>query len=339
MDENLVGYLLNALEPDEQRAVEAYLNSSPEAQRRLETLRRLLAPLEADRIDEPVPTGLADRTIAVCLRESRPETLPMTSGLPSAPRTRFGQSLGHTVGWFRRGDALVAAGIILVLVGIGIPLLSNAVQRSQQLACQQNLSRLHTSLVAYSDLHGGEFPRVEAKPPHNVAGVYVPILKESGLLTPEINLACPAVHEPKSAGSHTRKDLDTLYRERPEEYRDAVRDLSCCYAYPLGYGVPDGKGGVVHHGLRRGVGNDQQPLLADRPDHVGNEVKAGNSPNHGQRGQNVLHVGGHVDFRTTRTVGVNGDDIYVNRDQKAAAGRDANDTVLGASWACPYTNE
>ena len=40
MDENLVGYLLKALETDECLAVETYLDEHPEAQQRLEQLRR-----------------------------------------------------------------------------------------------------------------------------------------------------------------------------------------------------------------------------------------------------------------------------------------------------------
>jgi hypothetical protein len=45
MDENLVGYLLDALEPDDHRRVEDNLRVSPEARRRLDALRRLLRPL------------------------------------------------------------------------------------------------------------------------------------------------------------------------------------------------------------------------------------------------------------------------------------------------------
>ena len=48
MDENLIGYLLDALEPDERRAVEARLRSDPRTRARLATLRRALLPLEAD---------------------------------------------------------------------------------------------------------------------------------------------------------------------------------------------------------------------------------------------------------------------------------------------------
>src|SRR5262249_26854738 len=48
MDDNLVGYLLDALDAESRRAVDDYLHTDPEARRRLDHLRRLLEPLEAD---------------------------------------------------------------------------------------------------------------------------------------------------------------------------------------------------------------------------------------------------------------------------------------------------
>ena len=64
MDENLVGYLLKSLEPDEQHAVEAHLETHPDARAKLELLERALAPLSAD-AEEPEPTpGLALTTLA-----------------------------------------------------------------------------------------------------------------------------------------------------------------------------------------------------------------------------------------------------------------------------------
>jgi hypothetical protein len=48
---------------------------------------------------------------------------------------------------------------------------------------------------------------------------------------------------------------------------------------------------------------------------------------------------GHFKFCTTPTVGVSGDDIYVNRSNRAAAGMDLLDTVLGASGFHPYPED
>lgn len=344
MDENLVGYLIGALDPETHRQVEAHLQAHPESRRRLEALHRLVAPLGADR-DRGVPglpphlippPGLAERTLALCLEEVQsPATLPLSAGLPAAPRPGRGQRFGSSVAWYRRGDAIVAASIILVFLGIALPMLARVTRQHQVYACQNNLRALHAALVSYSDRHEGQFPRVEASPPRNVAGIFVPILKDAGLLNAEASLACPAHGKAKPACC-SLQELETMHRERPGEFRDAVRSLSCCYAYSLGYGVTDAQGNVIHTGLRRGQDSDLLPILADQPAYSGSLVKSGNSPNHGGRGQNVLHVGGHIEFRTQRKVGVNGDDIYVNHENLAAAGRDRDDTVLGASWTRPY---
>ena len=63
MDENLVGYLLDALEPETRAGVEDYLRDHSEARQRLELLRQALQPLECDRdaIEPEGPGPLANR--------------------------------------------------------------------------------------------------------------------------------------------------------------------------------------------------------------------------------------------------------------------------------------
>ena len=49
MREQLIGYLLSALEPDEHQIVEAQLSRDPQLKRELELLSRSLQPLACDR--------------------------------------------------------------------------------------------------------------------------------------------------------------------------------------------------------------------------------------------------------------------------------------------------
>ena len=123
-----------------------------------------------------------------------------------------------------------------------------------------------------------------------------------------------------------------MHDRQPEKYEQVVRGLWGCYAYSLGYRVPDEDGGHFS-GLVRGL-DDGLPIMADRPPFTEtNASDLGNSPNHGRRGQNVLYIGGHVRFLTGRTIGP--DDIYRNNNNEVGAGLNRQDTVLGASWACP----
>lgn len=62
MQEQLVGYLLDALDPDERRCVERLLEEEAEARHQLEILRDLLLPLANDTGFVEAPSDLVART-------------------------------------------------------------------------------------------------------------------------------------------------------------------------------------------------------------------------------------------------------------------------------------
>jgi anti-sigma-K factor RskA len=68
MCEELLGYLLGALEPDEERELEARLATDPELRKQLEELRPLLRPLTAEPARIDPPAGLAARICAQVAR-------------------------------------------------------------------------------------------------------------------------------------------------------------------------------------------------------------------------------------------------------------------------------
>jgi hypothetical protein len=335
MDKNLVGYLLNALDAETQREVEDHLRDSAPAQQRLEQLRRALEPLAADNEPPEPPPGLWLRTLAFVAedrcRRLPPAPQPVTV-LAGGPPSRS---------WWRRSDVLIAASLLLLAALISIPWIGQLRHRHQIEACKDNLRRFHTALVSYSDLHQGEFPRVEEQPPRNVAGIFVPVLNDHHLLPAELSVACPGVgkHEPTA---RSVKDLEDLHRTRAEEYNRAAQSLSGCYAYSLGYVNTDGNGRKQLCGLRRDSG-DYLPIMADRPPFAPGAVVGvpGNSPNHGGEGQNVLHIDGHVRYLTDRVLpgATPNDDIYLNHRNRIAAGEGPDDTVLGSSWANPSPPE
>ena len=65
MHDELIGYLLGALDGDELALVEEHLAARPDADCHLEILRRGLEPLEADDGHLDPPEGLALRTCQV----------------------------------------------------------------------------------------------------------------------------------------------------------------------------------------------------------------------------------------------------------------------------------
>jgi len=71
MHDELVGYLLGALDHDEAKAVERTLATCEETRRKFDLLCSALVPLLGEAGIAQVPSGLAVRT-CVCLRQSTP---------------------------------------------------------------------------------------------------------------------------------------------------------------------------------------------------------------------------------------------------------------------------
>jgi prepilin-type processing-associated H-X9-DG protein len=325
MDENLVGYLLNCLDPDEQAQVEENLGRDPEALKRAERLRSALAPLSADDDEPEPPHGLAVRTIAR-VAEVHCRKLP-----PAPPELPVTLELRPRRGW-RRIDTLVAAGILLCALTL-VPSLSARLWRQYQVySCANNMRKFHVAMMNFGDTHDGALPKVEEKGPRSFAGVFVPLLHDAGVLDKDIRVTCVNTAESVPL-NRTVNDLEELYTQSEDEFRAVSRNIAGCYAYTLGYT----QNGTLL-GVRRGIDDGRTPVMSDCPPADGSLFTGGNSTNHGSRGQNVLFLDGSVTFASTRFVGLDGDDIFLSRERRMEAGRDRRDSVLGPSGASPMPN-
>jgi prepilin-type processing-associated H-X9-DG protein len=313
MDENLIGYLFNALDEAERREVEARLSLDPEARSRLEMLRRALAPLATDAESPEPPHGLVISTLArVAEAQCRP--------LPQAPAPRR-----HGVPWrsLRRADVLAAACLLLFFGALFATWIVQGWNAGYQARCENNMRRYWEAMTQYSDGHEGAFPKVPDHGPQSFAGMFVPILSGSGFLSDD-HLACEGTDH-RCELPPTAKEVEELWQQADQAaFQRRARQLAGNYAYSLGY-----RDGAGVRGPRRGD-NPYRPILAD---HHPNPGGPSNSPNHGGRGQNVLFTDGHVRFLTTPLIG--GDNMYLNRENKVLAGVDADDIVLGAGDAAP----
>jgi hypothetical protein len=298
MDDLLLGYALNALDPLERRSVEARLCDDPTARRRLDLLRGSLSPLAADREHPEPPAGLASRTIA------RVMSLPATVAAGFSPR-RHGLKSAATndaclpsAGW-RRADVLIAASILILVGGLGTSGLARLHQNHRVADCQDNLRRSYDAIIVYAGNNNNQFPMITERPPHNFPGAYVPILSQAGCLPDGVAPVCPVA------------------------VRHADQPGNTGYAYSLGYRDRSGQ----LHGLQLAPGDedvDYLPIMADLPAAASHQV-----------GQNVLFLSGHVRFCTTSKAGVNGDEIYLNQYSQLAAGLHRRDTVLGDGDCSP----
>lgn len=325
MDEMLIGFLLNALDEPTRRQVEIYLAQNASARQKLALLEQALEPLAADKDAPPPSPRLVELTLArvaerICTGMKDLDELPQA---PPVPRS----SVGAARSWWRRVDVIIAASIMLTIIGIGLTLLGSLRAPSSDaltVSCKNNLMQYYFALQHYRQAHR-RFPDVTREAPHDVAGMVVPILIDARVLPEGTSTRCPGIGQP-AMGQLTLESLRTMNEEDFDKYAPS---LSMCYAYSLGYRDEHG----VYHapGEPPHVSWSQMPLLGDRPPAEG---ITSNSINHGLAGQNVLFADGHVRFLLTRKIGAN-DDIYVNRDGRVAAGLDVSDMVLGYSSARP----
>jgi hypothetical protein len=329
MDENLVGYILKALDTETQREVESYLRAQPEAAKKLEQLRQALQPLAADREAPVPPAGLRIRTLAR-VAEYRCRDLPRVLVAPPI------RSRSPARSWWRRADVLVAAALLLVVLPLIPPGLNQLRHQRYVRECQNKLRNVYTALITYSQLHDGALPRLEEEPPRHVAGIFVPILWDEGLLDREVSMNCPGTGSPPQA-LVSLEELQRVHATSPEQFMDCARRLSGCYAYTLGY--RDSERRLT--GLRfdpAEANNDYLPIMADRPPFNQTNylsAPAVNSPNHDGAGQNVLYMSGRTAFCKDRMAGVNRKDIYLNRERRPEAGLDKWDGVVGGSGFHP----
>jgi len=337
IEENLIGYLLGALDADTMRHVESVLASDPIANHKLELLRIALAPLEVDRDEFIVPDSLAVRTIGLVAEyvvnneprtvaepKKSPEStndddwfdplatpwepIPTTANRqpprPSSLALTPSESPNDSFGW-RRSNVFVAITLLLIVGGLSLPMIHSIQRRSQVSACQNNLRELFTALSGYAEVNNGRLPMIGNDPRHNTASAFVPILVEAqqwpGNLSP-----CPASLHADSVAV------------------PSVPSLSNSYAYPLGY--------RDDHQRLHGVQIDpNEPDTAYLP--VGAD-RFSPTPAHGN-GQNVLFLNGNVRFCSTPNVGVNGDPIYINDNGRVKAGTHRWDSVLGSGTDTP----
>jgi hypothetical protein len=307
MNEDILGYLLDALEPEQQERIEARIATDPQFRAEVERMRRLLLPLAADDHIEP-PPNLADRTIAR-VRE-----------------VVFSSREAEWAPWSRVGflDVLVAASVVAVMVSLMIPAVATVRGMHSRLLCADQLRSIGVALAMYTEQDGRCFPFVAESGPLNNAGSFALMLKQRELVPSIETFRCPAAEStlvilPEPSG----------YLGRPpgsNDQREARRYMSGSYGYVLGY-QEDGR----HRGYQSGV--DAQPLVSDRPPRLG-EPFGPNSPNHAGVGQNVLFAGGNVRWMTTRMFA--NDDLFHNAGHSVGAGLGPRDTVIGVSEATPY---
>ena len=169
MRDELVGYLLNAIDEPEARRVEAALanpDTGPTLRLDLERLRNATRPLDHDRESFAAPDGLATRTLAFVTSHAAARPLP-------TPRA-FTQSEDEPATsprvWLDRVIMAATALAACVLVG---PLLLDAITESRARRAERNLQKTSLGLQGYAESHR-VFPTPPDSGPLSRAGLFAP---------------------------------------------------------------------------------------------------------------------------------------------------------------------
>lgn len=318
--DQILRYAMNIHESAEVAEIKRRLLSEPEAQAHLEVMRKNLNLLNEDRASDPPSFNLAKKTLIRVRNEQ-------TRSMPLKYKTKPVQSLSNYRNSIRRFDLLVAAGLLILISGVLAPWLHQARTQAEKLACSNNLREFHKSFQHYASLQpDGKFPFVEPSGPRSFAGVFVPTLRQHGLLGDSHSVACPT-NQRKLPTETNLEQLAAMYQNKANPgYQRLTKDAGGDYAYSLGY---------INQGNLASLTNKsagESPILADNV----HPSTFNMALNHGGSGNNVLFVGGHVRWLPSRKQNSIGDDIFMNEDHKILAGKHFQDHVLAPSHARPY---
>ncbi len=328
--EQLIGYLLGALEDEEQQALQEQLKHDQTLQRNLAEIQKILSSLRARKVEFRPPLGLTRRTCQWVTEQTRPKARPRTLSpgrqpVFAAARAAAGPAVASSSwGWL---DLVVAASILVAGFLLVFPAIESSRSQARITACQDNLRQVGMALADYSDRNGGYFPYVPPKGPLAAAGVYAPILLDGGYLTQPSTVVCPG--SPTADRDRvTIPTLSQLQSAEPGEKLDQLQStMGGSYGYSLGY-VSDGR-----YWPTRNLARPMFAVMADAPNYGQPQFQ---SLNHGGRGQNVLFEDGHVAFLPTPKPNQEADDLFLNDTGQVAAGTHQNDSVVSASGATPF---
>jgi hypothetical protein len=335
MQEQLVGYLLGALDEQEHREVEQLVAHDPHWAAACARLERTLLPLAEDDEQFAPPPRLATLTVAFVAAQAEKASLQqeityqakLVDGQPQVERptpaslsNSFYEANSRSAR-FSLADVIVAACICAAAAVLFVPAIANSRQQAAILSCQNNLRQLSTALVGYSRRNYGQFPFVPLGSKLGVSGVYAPVLKEAGLVEDDKVFVCAG--SPLAGQNFSVPTKAEVLAAEDQQLSTLQRKLGGSYGYAFGY-VDDR--GEYQPNIDRS--RPRFALLADAPSlHLANRQSA----NHGGRGQNVLFEDGHVDYLTNCRMSDCTDDVFHSDRGYVEAGRHFGDSVIGHS--------
>lgn len=318
--EDLLGYLLGALDDAERLTVEQELSRNAQL---LEELTRLRCCTDRIGMDqrpdyyEP-PAGLALRTCEAISRQAVPVVACAGQGLAPALPSEVALKRKYSFADFTAMVAVVAASAALFF-----PAISNSRFQSDVSVCQNRLRQIGMAYQGYSDKQPDHtFPAASLVGNRNVAGVGASILTDEGYLEDPQTLICPASPLGLSPKGFHLTGLHALDAAQGDVLENVCRNLAGSYGMNIGY---------EQDGELRPVVDRRRPGYALAADEPSDETSCRRTINHSRIGQNVLYEDGHVQFVRTSSCASLPDDPFHNLNREVAPGLGPDDAVITES--------
>jgi prepilin-type processing-associated H-X9-DG protein len=187
LHQQLLGYLLGALDDDEQEWVELRLERDEEYRRQWMEWRRRLGPLLSMRPDCEPPLGLAEQTcrfVAACA--PRPLRCKL-SRRKMSPDLAL-PARGARFGWL---DAAAMAVIVLIAAVLVPPAIHNSRFHSRLTSCQEKLRQVGLALTEYGYKHGHALSELADNERLTGAGQFAAELLDHSLAPDDGREVCP----------------------------------------------------------------------------------------------------------------------------------------------------
>ncbi len=312
MKDQLIGYLLDALDSEEHKQVEAQLDRDPQLKHDLELLSHSLRPLAADKAQHEPPAGLAERTCLFVVQRAAQVSPPAVP--PEYTPRRWSMA-----------DMVVTAGIFLAAAMLFFPAMRQSRFAARVTQCQENLHQVGMGLYNYSLMHQGFFPNVPLEGHCAAAGVVAVRLHDLGFLDGAHILICPASTLADRASSFRIPTTAELHAAQGAQLARLHQQMGGSLGFNIGY-VADGR-----YRALKNLHRARYALVADAP----SPEAPYRSLNHGGCGQNVLFEDQHVQYLTTCRARGCRDDFYTNDDGLVGPGLHLHDAVIGLSHTKP----
>lgn len=311
--EDLLGYVLGALDADQQCAVQKLIDEDPQLEEQMLDIKSSLTPLEM--LDEPSGTrpGLARRTC---------EMVSSLRNEMTEDEIEYREPLLSGSSWSAR-DFLFAAASIAILAAILIPVLDQSKYQSQISKCRGNLVSIGQSLASYDDAHG-HLPLITPGTATAFTGYAIPVLLDEKFLENDNHVFCAAVSRREPTRIPSCEEIK--HCAAGPNYNRIRSNASGDYAFSFGY--VDAKQQYHAPNVHQ---NPHRTLIADKPSVT---WIGGPSDNHRGKGQNVLFQ--DLSSRFVKGNSIACDRIYTNDYNIVGPGAGAHDSVIGPSHLSPF---